>query len=261
MKEFVSVAGLRVDGRRAGEVRRIRAKFGLFQRVDGSAYVEQGQTKVMAVVYGPKEHTGRKQTEEVAQTKARVTCEVTQAPFATSERKVTHKADRKKLESSLAILQIFESTIATQLYPRSQIDIFVQVLHADGGTSPTLIFVMSYRFGIGELAASINAVTLALIDAGIAMKDFVVACSAGYIQQTLLCDLNYTEQSARCPDLTVAMTARNNKLSLVQMESKLPLELFDTLMKTAMDGCTQIYDILQNEVQENTWRRLISREK
>ncbi|CAK4448743.1 hypothetical protein LEN26_008437 [Aphanomyces euteiches] len=245
MKEFVSVAGLRVDGRRAGEVRRVRAKFGLFQRVDGSAYVEQGQTKVMAVVYGPKEHTGRKQTEEVAQTKARVTCEVTQAPFATSERKVTHKADRKKLESSLAILQIFESTIATQLYPRSQIDIFVQVLHADGG----------------ELAASINAVTLALIDAGIAMKDFVVACSAGYIQQTLLCDLNYTEQSARCPDLTVAMTARNNKLSLVQMESKLPLELFDTLMKTAMDGCTQIYDILQNEVQENTWRRLISREK
>ncbi|CAK4066966.1 unnamed protein product [Aphanomyces euteiches] len=245
MKEFVSVAGLRVDGRRAGEVRRVRAKFGLFQRVDGSAYVEQGQTKVMAVVYGPKEHTGRKQTEEVAQTKARVTCEVTQAPFATSERKVTHKADRKKLESSLAILQIFESTIATQLYPRSQIDIFVQVLHADGG----------------ELAASINAVTLALIDAGIAMKDFVVACSAGYIQQTLLCDLNYTEQSARCPDLTVAMTARNNKLSLVQMESKLPLELFDTLMKTAMDGCTQIYDILQNEVQENTWRRLISLEK
>ncbi|CAK4728755.1 unnamed protein product [Aphanomyces euteiches] len=196
MKEFVSVAGLRVDGRRAGEVRRVRAKFGLFQRVDGSAYVEQGQTKVMAVVYGPKEHTGRKQTEEVAQTKARVTCEVTQAPFATSERKVTHKADRKKLESSLAILQIFESTIATQLYPRSQIDIFVQVLHADGG----------------ELAASINAVTLALIDAGIAMKDFVVACSAGYIQQTLLCDLNYTEQSARCPDLTVAMTARNNKV-------------------------------------------------
>ncbi|KAF0695430.1 Aste57867_13779 [Aphanomyces stellatus] len=244
MKEFVSVAGLRVDGRRSGEVRRVRAKFGLFQRVDGSAYVEQGQTKVMAVVYGPKEHTGRKQTDEVTQTKARVTCEVTQAPFATSERKVTHKADRKKLESSLAILQIFESIISTQLYPRSQIDIFVQVLHADGG----------------ELAACINAVSLALIDAGIAMKDFVVACSAGYIQQTLLCDLNYTEQSARCPDLTVALTARNSKLSLVQMESKLPLELFDTLMSTAMDGCNQIYEILQNEVQENTWRRLISRE-
>ncbi|ETW09669.1 hypothetical protein H310_00184 [Aphanomyces invadans] len=244
MKEFVSVAGLRVDGRRAGEVRRVRAKFGLFQRVDGSAYVEQGQTKVMAVVYGPKEHSGRKQTEEVAQTKARVTCEVTQAPFATSERKVTHKADRKKLESSLAILQIFDSTISTQLYPRSQIDIFVQVLHADGG----------------ELAACINAVSLALIDAGIAMKDFVVACSAGYIQQTLLCDLNYTEQSSRCPDLTVALTARNNKLSLVQMESKLPLELFETLMSTAKDGCSQIYDILQNEVQENTWRRLVTRE-
>ncbi|KDO24671.1 hypothetical protein SPRG_10204 [Saprolegnia parasitica CBS 223.65] len=244
MKEFVSVAGLRVDGRRPNEVRRVRAKFGLFQRVDGSAYVEQGQTKVMAVVYGPKEHTGRKTAEEAAQTKARVTCEVTQAPFATSERKVTHKADRKKLETSLAILQIFEANISTHLYPRSQIDIFVQVLHADGG----------------ELAACINAVTLALVDAGIAMKDFVVACSAGYIQQTLLCDLNQTEQNARCPDLAVALTPRNDKLTLVQMECKLPLEIFESLMTTAMEGCTQIYEILQNEVQENTWRRLISRE-
>ncbi len=190
MKEFVSVAGLRVDGRRSGEVRRVRTKFGLFQRVDGSAYVEQGQTKVMAVVYGPKEHTGRRlTTEEAAQTTARVTCEVTQAAFSTSERKVTHKADRKKLETSLAILQIFESTISTHLYPRSQIDIFVQVLHADGGIPfITKSFSCCYFICIlGELAACINAVSLALIDAGIAMTDFVVACSAGYIQQTLLC--------------------------------------------------------------------------
>jgi len=135
MKELISVAGLRVDGRRAGEVRRIRSKFGLFQRVDGSAYVEQGQTKVIAVVYGPKEYTAgsRKHEETLNNTQARVQCEVTQAAFATSERKVTHKADRKRLESSLAILQIFESVICTHLYPKSQIDIFVQVLHADGG--------------------------------------------------------------------------------------------------------------------------------
>ena len=44
--EFISVAGLRVDGRRSEEVRRIRTRFGLFQRVDGSAYYEQGNTKV-----------------------------------------------------------------------------------------------------------------------------------------------------------------------------------------------------------------------
>ena len=48
------------------------------------------------------------------------------------------------------IKQTFEAAILTELYPRSQIDIYVEVLQADGG----------------NLCACINAATLALIDAG-----------------------------------------------------------------------------------------------
>lgn len=179
--EFISVAGLRVDGRRSEEVRRIRTRFGLFQRVDGSAYYEQGNTKVVAVVYGPRElragAVGAAATAGISggsdggQPRAAVHCEFSQAAFATSERKAARAGERKKTESALALKQIFEACVQTQLYPRSQIDVFVQVLQADGG----------------ELPASINAVTLALIDAGIALNDFVVASSAGYLQQTLLC--------------------------------------------------------------------------
>lgn len=53
--EFLSAAGLRVDGRRPREVRRVRARLGLFAGVDGSAYYEQGNCKVVAVVHGPRE--------------------------------------------------------------------------------------------------------------------------------------------------------------------------------------------------------------
>lgn len=176
--EFISVAGLRVDGRRSEEVRRIRTRFGLFQRVDGSAYYEQGNTKVVAVVYGPRELRGAApgagataNGSDGGQPRAVVHCEFAQATFATSERKAPRAGERKRTESALALKQIFEACVQTQLYPRSQIDVFVQVLQADGG----------------ELPASINAVTLALIDAGIALDDFVVASSAGYLQQTLLC--------------------------------------------------------------------------
>lgn len=182
--EHISVAGLRVDGRRCDEVRRVRSRFGLFSRVDGSAYLEQGNTKVLAVVFGPRElksmasaaatatvGSGSGNAASDTQPRAAVNCEFTQAAFATSERRAPRAGDRKKAELSLALKQIFEACIQTHLYPRSQIDVFVQVLHADGG----------------ELAASINAVTLALIDAGIALNDFVVACSAGYLQQTMLC--------------------------------------------------------------------------
>ncbi len=51
------------------------------------------------------------------------------------------------------------------LFPRSQIDIYIQVLQSDGG----------------DKAAAINASTLALIDAGVPMRDFVCACTAGCI--------------------------------------------------------------------------------
>lgn len=52
-KNLVSDQGLRLDGRRAGELRRIQCKLGVFSQPDGSAYLEQGNTKVLAAVYGP----------------------------------------------------------------------------------------------------------------------------------------------------------------------------------------------------------------
>ncbi|KAI9915186.1 hypothetical protein PsorP6_007123 [Peronosclerospora sorghi] len=134
--------------------------------------------KVVAVVYGTRElrsaaagsassgvasvGTWSGNTASNIQHHVLVNCEFTLAAFATSKRKRQRSGDRKKLEMSLAAKQIFEDCIQTQLYP---------LLHAEGG----------------ELPASINAITLALIDGGIALNDFVVASSAGYFQQTMLC--------------------------------------------------------------------------
>ena len=61
--------------------------------------------------------------------------------------------------------QVFEQAIQCHLYPNSQIDITVMVLQTDGGT----------------LCAAINAVTLALMDAGIPMRDFVVRNNRRYL--------------------------------------------------------------------------------
>ncbi len=51
---------------------------------------------------------------------------------------------------AMVVRQCFESAVQLHLFPRSQIDIYLQVLQSDGGM----------------LAACINAATLALIDAG-----------------------------------------------------------------------------------------------
>jgi exosome complex component RRP41 len=49
------IVGLRVDGRKPNELRRIQCEVGVFAQADGSASISQGNTKVIATVYGPHE--------------------------------------------------------------------------------------------------------------------------------------------------------------------------------------------------------------
>jgi exosome complex component RRP41 len=47
--------GLRADGRRPDELRPIRIEAGVLANADGSAYVEWGNNKIIAAVFGPRE--------------------------------------------------------------------------------------------------------------------------------------------------------------------------------------------------------------
>ena len=73
---------------------------------------------------------------------------------------------------------VFEQVLVLEKYPRSQIDIQVFVLQSDGG----------YR------SAAFNAVSLALMNAGIEMRDFLAATTAGLIQNVAVVDLIYHEE-------------------------------------------------------------------
>jgi len=228
--EVVSPEGLRKDGRRAKETRKIKCKLGFLTGVDGSALFEQGHTKVIASVYGPREV---KKRAEALHDRAFITCEYSQATFSTSERKVRSKQDRRSKEYALLICQTFESVILTQLYPRSQITILLQVIQEDGGA----------------LSASITAASLALINAGIPMKDFVVACSAGFVENTPILDLNYFERSTQTPDLHVAMYPKSGKIATMHMVNKLAVKHLAEVLNLACQGCKDIYRTLKASVQ------------
>ncbi|KAI3974340.1 hypothetical protein MKX01_031009 [Papaver californicum] len=227
--EFVSPEGLRLDGRRPMEMRQIRAELGVVAKADGSAVFETGNTKVIAAVYGPRE----------------ARCEYSMANFSTGDRMRKPKGDRRSTEISLVIRQTLEACIMTHLMPRSQIDVFVQVLQADGGTR----------------SACINAATLALADAGIPMRDLATSCSAGYLNSTPLLDLNYVEDSAGGPDVSVGILSKMDKVTLLQMDAKLPMETFETVMQLAVEGCKAVTNYIREVLQESTkqleyWRGL-----
>lgn len=235
-RELISPEGLRLDGRRAKEVRRVACELGLFSKVDGSAFYEQGNTKVSVSVFGPREAQRR---ADAAHDRAVVTVEYAVAAFSTSERKAVSKNDRRSAEAALLIRQTFEQAVLTSLFPRSEIAVFVSVLQADGG----------------ELAAAINATTLAMVNAGIPMRAFVCACSGGFADGAAVLDVNYLEKSMGCAEMVVACDPQEDSLYMAQMTSKLPLANFEEVTALAREGCVQIHKVLRQRVMEYSLSR------
>ncbi|CAK7348772.1 unnamed protein product [Dovyalis caffra] len=75
---------------------------------------------------------------------------------------------------------------------------------------------LDHMWSAGTRSACINAATLALADAGIPVRDLVTACSDGYLNSTPLLDLNYVEDSAGDPDVTVGILPKLDKVTLLQ---------------------------------------------
>jgi ribonuclease PH len=89
--EFITPEGLRLDGRRAGELRKIHCKLGVIDKADGSAYVEQGNTKALVAVYGPREVVFRSRAEH---DRAIVNAEFGVASFSSQQRKKSTRMDK-----------------------------------------------------------------------------------------------------------------------------------------------------------------------
>ena len=237
--EFLSPEGLRIDGRRAGESRRLRCRIGTLPKSDGSAYVEQGNTKVLACVTGPRDARG---LAHASHERALITCEFEALPFATGQHKPSTRADRGAAELAAAVRRAFEPVVRTQLYPRTHIDIRLTLMQSDGGVH----------------SACLNATTLALIDAGIAIEDFVCGCSAGAVGGTLLLDPNAVE-AAGVAEMSVGYLPCSQRVSHVQLESRIPVGSADEVLHFAIEGCRQLYEVMRSTVQARLQEQLHSR--
>lgn len=235
--EVYSPEGLRLDGRRWNELRRLECKINTHPNSsDGSSYIEQGNTKIMCMVRGPMEPLLRSQSN---QNKATVEINLNVASFSTLERKKRGKNEKRMVELKTTLERTFEQSIISSLYPRTFIEINVHVLAQDGGL----------------LAGMTNAITLALIDAGVAMYDYVSAISVGLHDQTPLLDLNVLEENdMSC--LTIGVVGKSEKLAMLLMEDKMPLDRLESVLGIAIAGGHRIRDLMDNEVRKQGNQRL-----
>ena len=225
-EKLINKNNVRIDGRKLNELRSVKLEVGILANADGSAYIEQGKNKILAAIYGPKElHPKHLALPD----RALLHCRYHMAPFSVQERK-NPAPSRREIELSKVIRESLEPSIFTEYYPRTSIDLFIEVLQADGGTR----------------CAGITVASLALADAGIPMRDLVSACAAGKVEGHLVLDLTDVEDKAGEADLPLAFMPNFNAVTLLQMDGKLTSDEFEQAVGMAVEGCKQV-SALQKE--------------
>jgi len=224
--EKMIVRGKRLDGRKPEELRKIKIEAGVLKRADGSARVEWGDNVVMAAVYGPRElHPRHLQVAD----KAFLRFRYNMAPFSVSDRK-RPGPDRRSVEISKVSREALEPVVFTHLFPKTGIDVFIEVLRASAGTR----------------CVGITAASVALADAGVPMRDLVQACAAGKVDGTVVLDPFDIEDNFGEADLPIATVQRTGDISLLQMDGHLTQAEFKKALELAKGGCEKIY-ALQKE--------------
>jgi exosome complex component RRP41 len=210
----------RPDGRAFNELRPLKIEAGVLERADGSAYLEFGDNKVLAAVYGPREFHIRRFLKP---NMAVLRCRYNMAPFSVEDRK-RPGPDRRSLEISKLTSEALSPAVFLEKFPRSSIDVFIEVLQAEGGTR----------------CAGITAASVALADAGIPMRDMVVACAAGKANGQIVMDLSEWEDKEGEADVPVAIMPRTGEITLLQMDGQLTKDEFEQALDLAKEGCMKI---------------------
>jgi len=222
-KKLFRPDGKRLDGRDKLDLRPIKMEVGVLENADGSAYMEWGNNKIFAAVFGPREvhpHHLAKPDRGILRVFYRM------ATYSVFDRKRPAPGRREK-EISMIITDCIEPVLFLELYPDSAFEVFIEVIDADGGTR----------------CASTTVAALALADAGVPMRSLVTSLAVGKIDGELVVDLSGTEDKAGEADMPCAVTWFNKEISLLQFDGDMTYEEMEESLKMAKDALKKLYQM------------------
>ena len=222
--------GIRSDGRTVDQTRKVTIKAGVLKNADGSAYIEFGDNKILAGVFGPRDvhpkHLANTDTGIIR-------CRYHMSPFSVTERK--HPApSRREIEIGKVLKEALKPALILEKFPRTVVDVFLEVLQADGGSR----------------CAALAAASVALADAGIPMRDMVSACAAGKVADTIILDVNNEEDQAGQADMPVGYMPNLEQVTLFQLDGVLTPAEYKKCLETAIIGCKQVYEIQKKAIKD-----------
>ncbi|MBN1280901.1 MAG: exosome complex exonuclease Rrp41 [Candidatus Thermoplasmatota archaeon] len=226
--ELINSEGKRLDGRGPEDLRKIKIEAGVLHRADGSCYLEWGGNKVLVAVYGPREALPRHTQNPL---RAIVQARYNMAAFSVEDRK-RPGPDRRSVEISKVISEALEKVILVEQFPRATVNVNIEVLDAEAGTR----------------CAGLTAAGVALVDAGIPLRDIPVACAAGKIGGKVVLDLGKEEDNFGDADLPIAIAPRTGEVLLLQMDGHFTFDEFNHAFDLAVKGCHTVSELQKEAI-------------
>ena len=223
----------RFDGRKFDETRPITAKVGVVPEADGSAMFRIGDTLAYAAVYGPRElHPRFLQNPQ----SGLLRCRYNMMPFSGAGSRVKPGGGRRAKEISVVTEKALLPVLNLDEFPNAVVDVFIELPQTDAGTR----------------CAGITAAAMALADAGLTMKDLVSSVSVGRVDDKILVDLSYKEESyeGEVADIPIAMIPGTGGISLLQMDGKISREELQKAFELGRKACLQIYEVQKSALKE-----------
>jgi len=223
--KMIDENGKRMDGRGPADLREISIETGVVPVADGSCRMIWGTNEAIVSVYGPMEAHPRKIQR---QDSAVLAVEYNMAPFSTTDR-MRPGFNRRSKEISKVTKDALESVVLLELYPRSKIQVNIEIISAEAGTR----------------CVGLTAASVALADAGIPMTDLVVSVASGKINDIVVCDLNKEEDNYGEADLPMGILPNTGELVFLQMDGNLSQEEFKQAWDYNMDAASRVHEIMK----------------
>ena len=235
----------RQDGRRSAELRPVQIIRGYTQNAPGSVLIKTGKTIVLCTACWETDVPRWK----AGQGTGWVTAEYDMLPGATSERRRRNRTriDGRAQEIQRLIGRSLRTVVDLEALGENSILVDCDVLQADGGTRTAGI--------TGAYVAMCDAVRTAVRNKLIKkspIRDAVAAISVGRVDNRMLLDLDYPEDSAACVDMNVVMTGSGRFVEVqgTGEEATFTRAELDKLLGLASRGIRQLIEIQRKALRK-----------
>jgi polyribonucleotide nucleotidyltransferase len=221
VRKMILEEQFRIDNRKYDDIREIKCEVGVLPRTHGSALFQRGQTQALVTVTLGTLSDMQIMDELIGKYKERFMFHYNFPGFATGEIRPDKGVSRRELGHGLLAKKSLEAVLPSQEEFPYTIRIVSDILESNGSSS----------------MASVCGATLALLDAGVKIKDSVAGVAMGLVKENenyvVLTDISGIEDHVGDMDFKVAGT--KDGITAIQLDLKIagiPLTIVrETLIK------------------------------